>query len=63
MENPDPTQAGDPRRRRGSLGCTFIALILLLIAVAVFVTAAWIINPEETPQPSSTGVPPTAPAG
>ena len=63
MENPDPTQAGDIRRRPGSIGCNLLGLLVLLIAVAVFVIAAWINNPEEAPDPSSTGVPPTAPTG
>ena len=63
MENSDPTQAADTRRRPGSIGCNAVGLFLLLIAILAFVIAAWINSPEEAPDPSSTGVPPTAPAG
>ena len=62
MAVPDSRQSGNPRRRPGSIGCNFIGLALLLIALIVFVVAAWINSPEQAPDPASTGVPPTAPA-
>lgn len=62
MQDPEALQTGDTRHRSSAIGCNMVGLILLLIALAVFITAAWINSPDDSPKPSSTGVPPTAPA-
>ena len=61
MEDPEALKTGDPKHRSSAVGCNVVGLILLLIALAVFAVAAWINNPDDSPDPSSTGVPPTAP--
>ncbi len=62
MQDPEALQTGDTKHRSSSIGCNMLGLIILLIALAVFIAAAWINNPNEAPTPSATGVPPTAPA-
>ena len=61
MQNPEAMQTDDTRHRSSAVGCNMVGLFVLLIALAAFVAAAWINNPDESPQPSSTGVPPSAP--
>ncbi|HEV2866755.1 MAG TPA: hypothetical protein VGX37_09580 [Allosphingosinicella sp.] len=43
-------------------GCLYISMAIVLIALLVFVIASWVRVPSATPQPSSTGVPVTAPS-
>ena len=61
MQNPEALQTGDTKHRSSAIGCNMLGLIVLLIALVAFAAAAWINNPDESPEPSSTGVPPTAP--
>ena len=60
MSDPvDHPRATHPEGR----GCSLIAILMVLIALAVFAIAVWINAPSASPEPKTSGAPPTAPGG